>query len=286
MRFSSGPYLHVILLFAFATAASGCATTGFFKKLDAEHLQREHQTQLIVLNHSPLKYYWEITRDGSTSQYEMRKGSYPGVHFVDEARGWLVPDYGEICRTTDGGTTWRPQVSGTTANLNAVRFSDGQKGWVVGEQGTILHTTDGGEKWMQQSSGIIDDLYAISSSNPLGAWTVGRSGLILKTFDGGGEAPTSVKVSDESPVEFALHQSFPNPFNPTTTIEFGLPRETHVELKVYTALGQEVATLASERLPAGKHTMQWDATGAPSGVYFCRMRAGSFVETRKLVLLR
>jgi len=79
MELTSGRYRWLILLFALVGTAGGCATSEFFKRLDAEHLQREHQTQLILLNYSPLKYYWEITHEGSTSRYEMRKGSYPGV---------------------------------------------------------------------------------------------------------------------------------------------------------------------------------------------------------------
>jgi len=79
MQFSTGRLLRALFLLTLATLAGGCATTGFFKQLDTAHLQNQHRTQLVVVNHSPLKYYWEITSEGSTYQYEMHKGSYPGV---------------------------------------------------------------------------------------------------------------------------------------------------------------------------------------------------------------
>jgi len=88
------------------------------------------------------------------------------------------------------------------------------------------------------------------------------------------------------PAQFLLEQNYPNPFNPSTTITFSLPRSGEVRLRVFNLLGEEVATLFSGHKDAGTHTVQWDATGQPSGVYFYRLRAGDFTQTRKLVLLR
>jgi hypothetical protein len=78
----------------------------------------------------------------------------------------------------------------------------------------------------------------------------------------------------------------PNPFNPSTTIEFALLKPSFVILKIYNLLGEEVATLAAEKLPAGKHQRVWEAKGLASGVYLYRLEAGEFVETKKLILLR
>jgi lysophospholipase L1-like esterase len=85
---------------------------------------------------------------------------------------------------------------------------------------------------------------------------------------------------------YRLGQNFPNPFNPATIISFGFPIQSFVSLKVYDTLGREVSTLLSEELSAGTHPRQWDATGLASGVYFDRLQAGSFTETKKLILLR
>ncbi|MEA3296641.1 MAG: S8 family serine peptidase, partial [candidate division Zixibacteria bacterium] len=92
----------------------------------------------------------------------------------------------------------------------------------------------------------------------------------------------------EAPV---LHQNYPNPFNPTTTISFSLPMSNHVSLVVYNALGQKVTELFSGRLPAGEHSIQWDATndrGQPvaSGAYFYRLISGDVAHSRKMLLLK
>jgi len=89
------------------------------------------------------------------------------------------------------------------------------------------------------------------------------------------------------PSAFSLHQNYPNPFNPTTNIEFSIPQSEFVTLKVYNILGQEVATLVSERLSAGQYKYDWDASGLASGVYLYRLETDQgFSQTRKLILLR
>jgi hypothetical protein len=88
------------------------------------------------------------------------------------------------------------------------------------------------------------------------------------------------------PGQFVLMQNFPNPFNPSTSINFSLPKSTDVSLKIFNVIGNEVETLVSKRMNAGAHTVQWDATVYSSGVYFYRLQAGEFTETRKLVLLK
>jgi photosystem II stability/assembly factor-like uncharacterized protein len=90
----------------------------------------------------------------------------------------------------------------------------------------------------------------------------------------------------EVPTAFQLHQNHPNPFNPATRIRYDLPQAARVQLTVYDITGREVARLVNEEQPAGAYSIQWDATGLSSGVYFCRMQAGSFAATRKLLLLR
>ena len=97
---------------------------------------------------------------------------------------------------------------------------------------------------------------------------------------------TDIVGNQTSPSMFQLHQNYPNPFNPSTMISFSLPRSGDVSLKIFNLLGEEVATLVSGQMDAGIHTVQWDATGQPSGVYFYRLHSGDYEETRKLVLLR
>jgi hypothetical protein len=100
--------------------------------------------------------------------------------------------------------------------------------------------------------------------------------------------PGATAVSQQSTVvkNFALRQNYPNPFNPTTSIQYSVPSTQYVSLKVYDVLGRELSILVSEVKPPGSYTVKWDAHGLASGVYFYRMQAGQYTETRKLALLR
>jgi hypothetical protein len=90
-----------------------------------------------------------------------------------------------------------------------------------------------------------------------------------------------------TPDGFRLAQNYPNPFNPTTTINFNLGEMSRVNLGIYNILGQRVATLISgDQLASGRHTMQFDAAGLASGVYFYRLQAGDFVSTRQMTLIK
>lgn len=88
------------------------------------------------------------------------------------------------------------------------------------------------------------------------------------------------------PQEFTLTQNYPNPFNPSTTIEFGLPKNEFVTVKVYNVLGQEVETLVSGMQDAGTYTVRFDASRLTSGVYFYRVQAGQFSQTKKMLLVK
>jgi endoglucanase len=100
--------------------------------------------------------------------------------------------------------------------------------------------------------------------------------------------PNSILFSDTMriPVTYHLGQNYPNPFNLSTNISFGIPLKSLVSLKIFDILGREAATLANEDMAAGNYTRQWNAENLASGVYFYQLRAGSFIETKKLVLLK
>jgi len=88
------------------------------------------------------------------------------------------------------------------------------------------------------------------------------------------------------PTTFSLQQNYPNPFNPSTTIRFAIPNAVHVSLKVYNVLGSVVADLVNGNLPPGLYSLRWNALSTANGVYFYRLEAGTFVETKRLLLLK
>lgn len=88
------------------------------------------------------------------------------------------------------------------------------------------------------------------------------------------------------PNEFALYQNYPNPFNPSTTIKFALPERAKVTLSIYNLLGEKVIELVNGEMDAGYHEIQWNANGFASGVYFYTLQAGTFIETKKLILMK
>jgi Tol biopolymer transport system component len=97
---------------------------------------------------------------------------------------------------------------------------------------------------------------------------------------------TGLQVTAEVPGGFVLGQNYPNPFNPTTSVEFRVSGFGFVALKVFDVLGREVATLVDEVRQAGAHTVRWDASSLPSGVYYYRLQAGAFTQSRKMVFLK
>ena len=121
------------------------------------------------------------------------------------------------------------------------------------------------------------------SSNGIVYWMVASNDTVTM------EDSVTVDIKDKfdyQPNEFALEQNYPNPFNPTTTINYSVPRTAVVTLKVYDILGREIATLVNEEKPAGNYSVNFNASNLSSDIYFYRMQAGTFVETKKLTLLK
>jgi hypothetical protein len=95
-----------------------------------------------------------------------------------------------------------------------------------------------------------------------------------------------VTISEKLPIQAVLYQNYPNPFNPVTTIDYSVPKIGFVTIKVYDILGREVMTLLNENKLVGNYNVEFNASKLVSGVYFYRMQAGDFVQTKKLILLK
>jgi hypothetical protein len=99
--------------------------------------------------------------------------------------------------------------------------------------------------------------------------------------------PTAVEeINSDIPSDYVLYNNYPNPFNPSTTINFSVLSSEFVTLKVFDVLGNEVAVLVDEEKPAGIYEVKFDAIGLSSGIYFYKLQAGSFVETKKMILMK
>lgn len=100
------------------------------------------------------------------------------------------------------------------------------------------------------------------------------------------EVPTSVEKGLESPKDFSLLQNYPNPFNPSTVIKYSIPLASFVTLKIYDAIGNEISTLVNQIKGAGSYEVNFNAEQLSSGIYYYKLQAGSFIETRKMILLK
>ena len=105
-------------------------------------------------------------------------------------------------------------------------------------------------------------------------------------YDGSFEYSNVVEVAVNSPDEFSLAQNYPNPFNPVTSIQYAVDSKQFVTLKVYDVLGNEVAVLVNEEKPAGSYEVKFNGNHLASGIYFYRLTTGSFIQTRKMILLK
>ncbi len=117
----------------------------------------------------------------------------------------------------------------------------------------------------------------------------GDQDVISGSRDGGinwfeNKTTTNIQYENRKPYDFTLNQNYPNPFNHSTTICFTLQKSEHISLKVYNVSGQEVAVLVDDVRSTGEHYVQWLADSFPSGIYFYKLQAGDFSETKKLIM--
>ena len=169
-----------------------------------------------------------------------------------------------LSRSTNGGDSW------TDYRINDHRFVPKTVTGAVGSgnQGDNIGITSVGNKlwpvWMDDHTGNYQIWTAAVDVNSIGV----------------------TQIITEVPEGFFLTQNYPNPFNPTTNLEFGISKLGFVSLKVYDLLGKEVTTLVNEIKPAGLYEVEFDGSILPSGIYYYKLEAGSFSETKKMLLIK
>ena len=169
-----------------------------------------------------------------------------GVEFLNEQTGF-VSGSGFLYKTTNGGTTWGVNSSLPTTNtINSIKFFDNNTGILIGDDGMILKTTNGGGYYLTEI----------------------------------------VPINNSVPDEFILKQNYPNPFNPVTNINFSLPKEGFVSIKVYDVTGRMVKTLVNEVIETGNYTVTFDGSQFASGIYFYRLETNNFMETKRMMLVK
>jgi hypothetical protein len=160
----------------------------------------------------------------------------------------------------------------------------------VGSSGDgVWLTKNYGVTWNQVNDGLGSGAYYVLSLGAndqyLFAGTVSSS-IWRRPLSQMITIPTAVHEMDLQPKTFSLEQNYPNPFNPSTSIRYTIGSRQHVQLKVYGVLGNEVASLVNEEKPAGNYEVNFNAAQLSSGIYFYKLQASSFVETKKMILLR
>jgi len=230
------------------------------------------------------------------------------ISFANLTTGFVTANdagHGYVYRTTDQGNSWDIVVTilGNVLIYGVDFHKVSSTGMIcgileiptlpVGFAGFTMRTTNLGNTWgaiqLLDTTGnnviiggvmISDSNQYISGGNPF------SQGLIFHTTNGG---LVSISNSDNSiPEKFSLSQNYPNPFNPTTNLEFGISELGFVSLKIYDVNGREIQTLVNEKLAPGTYKYQFSTINSqlPSGVYFYRLTAGEFTETKSMILLK
>ncbi len=155
-------------------------------------------------------------------------------------------------------------------------------------------STDNGALWTKKSEGLLTlDPYVNILSAGFVPVVSGKPYAVVGTWGRGvwkrpmSDMVTSAgAIADNRPTHIVLEQNYPNPFNPSTTVHFEIPAEVHVALNIYNMLGQKVLVVLDDVKAAGGYDVRVDASGLPSGAYFYRLRAGDYIQSRKLLLIK
>jgi photosystem II stability/assembly factor-like uncharacterized protein len=227
------------------------------------------------------------TTDGGTnwSHGSSISGDLYSIAFIDVNTGFIIGKNGYYYKTTNGGTNWvSSNILGSSDNFYKILKTANNNLFVFGLSGSIIKSTNQGVNWIAQNSNTFSTLrWGYFIDDNIG-YSVGDLGTIIKTTNGGSVFIS--QIGSNIPDKYSLKQNYPNPFNPTTNIKFDITKSENVKLIVFDALGREVFTLVNEQLSPGTYETSWDASKYSSGVYFYRITAGEYSETKRMTLIK
>ena len=240
--------------------------------------------------------YWFGTQDnyimhssdyGNTWSHQITTQSSSYAIWFNNSNTGLAGGY--ICefdRTTNGGSNWYSMTSLPLYSFIFGITGSGQEWWLCSGTNTpskIWYSSNNGASWSVQYSKYYTQYSHISKARTgSNIWAVGTINTISKY----GLTNNLKSNSNEIPSKYYLTQNFPNPFNPTTSIKFDIPKSSYVRLIVYDILGKEAATLVNEKLIAGSYEVDWIASNYHSGVYFYKIKSGDYVNVKKMLLVK
>jgi photosystem II stability/assembly factor-like uncharacterized protein len=204
--------------------------------------------------------------------------------FINNLTGWLVCDSRNIFKTTDFGDNWDSlsYVPNGSYGIHYIKFTSANTGYSCGEGFNVFKSTNGGVNWVAQNG---NGGHYLSFLNDTVGWKIANLGYIHHTTNGG-ENSSSITGFTQISNNFKLFQNYPNPFNPTTNIQYDLPKNVFVSIKIYDLLGREIKTLVNEYKNAGSYIVSFNGSELASGVYFYRIQAGSFVQVKKMLMIK
>jgi photosystem II stability/assembly factor-like uncharacterized protein len=192
-----------------------------------------------------------------------------------------------VLKTIDGGLNWTNITGGLpsiAANSVILRTAPPRMLFVGTDLG-VYQSTNEGANWVSFNSGLpLVEVYDMKYKQSAGILLAATHGRGCWTFDIG--AIIGVNTLAGVPKEFSLSQNYPNPFNPSTTIKFDIPKSSFVNITIYNELGEKAASVVNKQMQAGKYETRWNASNYPSGVYFYKLTAGNFTETKKMVIIK
>lgn len=213
----------------------------------------------------------------STSQF------FYDIYYLNQNEGIAVGEYGRYTKTTNGGLDWIAYNAPGSVHMYKLKFINEFIGYAGGLWG-VLVTTNGGNNWQLQT-GSQYPLRSLDFADSMVGLAVGDQGTIIRTTTGGFTGFGS--LSSNIPVEYCLNQNYPNPFNPKTKINYDIPKNSFVKLIIYDILGREVIRLVNNEFKQpGRYVVEFNGTNLASGVYFYRIEAGDYVNSKKMVLVK